>query len=131
MRLGAWECELKDGSLASRVYGEAGSIWERHRHRFEFNPHYREVLESAGLVFSGVSKDGKFVEMVELPREVHPFFIACQFHPEYKSKPLDPHPIFVAFVAAALSNRLRSEGSAGIESESEGSEALNQVIISE
>lgn len=131
MRLGAWECELKGGSLASRVYGEEESIWERHRHRFEFNPQYREVLESAGLVFSGVSKDGKFVEMVELPREVHPFFIACQFHPEYKSKPLDPHPIFVAFVAAALSNRLRSEGSAGIESETEGSEALNQVIISE
>lgn len=131
MRLGAWECELKRGSLASRVYGEAESIWERHRHRFEFNPQYREVLESAGLVFSGVSKDGKFVEMVELPREVHPFFIACQFHPEYKSKPLDPHPIFVAFVAAALSNRLRSEGSAELESEGEGSEALNQVIISE
>ena len=109
MRLGSWDCALKDGSLAQQVYGGAEVIAERHRHRYEFNPEYREPLEREGLVFSGVSPDGKFVEMVELPQEVHPFFIACQFHPEYRSKPLDPHPLFVAFVSAAWKNRLKSE----------------------
>ena len=109
MRLGAWDCNLKEGSLAREVYRGAGTISERHRHRFEFNPAYRESLEGAGLVFSGLSPDGKFVEMVELPREVHPYFVACQFHPEYKSKPLDAHPLFVGFVKAAHENRMRSE----------------------
>ena len=131
MRLGAWDCELKDGSLASSVYGGRKMISERHRHRFEFNPQYREALEAQGLVFSGVSKDGKFVEMVELPREAHPFFIACQFHPEYKSKPLDPHPIFVAFVAAAMANRLHSEGSGATGIKNEDSEMLDEVIITD
>lgn len=109
MRLGAWDCDLKEGSLAREVYHGAEQISERHRHRFEFNPEFRSVLEKEGLVISGISPDGKFVEMVELPREVHPFFIACQFHPEYKSKPLDPHPLFASFVKAAWENRLRSE----------------------
>jgi CTP synthase len=109
MRLGEWKCELKDDSLAREVYHGAAEIGERHRHRYEFNPEYREVLEKEGLVFSGVSPDGKFVEMIELPREVHPFFIACQFHPEYKSKPLAVHPLFDAFVQAAWQNRLHSE----------------------
>jgi CTP synthase len=109
MRLGAWDCNLKPGSLASEVYGGSEMVTERHRHRFEFNPEYRDVLEREGLVFSGVSPDGKFVEMVELPREVHPFFIGCQFHPEYKSKPLAAHPLFSSFVRAALENRLNSE----------------------
>ncbi len=109
MRLGAWDCDLKEGSLAHDVYHGAEHISERHRHRFEFNPEFRSVLEKEGLVFSGVSPDGKFVEMVELPRETHPYFIACQFHPEYKSKPLDAHPLFTAFVKAAWENRLRSE----------------------
>jgi len=131
MRLGAWDCELKDGSLARSVYGGRKMISERHRHRFEFNPQYREALEAQGLVFSGVSKDGKFVEMVELPREAHPFFIACQFHPEYKSKPLDPHPIFVAFVAAAMANRLHSEGSGATGIKNEDSEMLDEVIITD
>jgi CTP synthase len=109
MRLGAWDCKLKEGSLAREIYHGAEQISERHRHRYEFNPEFREVLEREGLVFSGVSPDGKFVEMVELPREKHPFFIACQFHPEYKSKPLAPHPMFDSFVRAAWENRLRSE----------------------
>jgi CTP synthase len=109
MRLGAWECELMDGSLASSVYHGAGLISERHRHRYEFNPEYRDLLEREGLVFSGISPDGKFVEIVELARESHPYFIACQFHPEYKSKPLDAHPLFTSFVKAAWQNRLRSE----------------------
>src|SRR5690606_6402707 len=109
MRLGAWDCNLKDGSLAREIYHGAEQISERHRHRYEFNPEFRDVLEREGLVFSGVSPDGKFVEMVELPREKHPFFIACQFHPEYKSKPLAVHPMFDAFVRAAWQNRLRSE----------------------
>jgi CTP synthase len=109
MRLGAWDCELKQDSVAQEVYHGAEKISERHRHRYEFNPEYRDPLEKAGLVFSGVSPDGKFVEMIELPREVHPFFIACQFHPEYKSKPLAVHPLFDSFVHAAWQNRLHSE----------------------
>ncbi|HRJ89098.1 MAG TPA: CTP synthase [Pyrinomonadaceae bacterium] len=109
MRLGAWECDLKLDSLAREVYHGAERISERHRHRYEFNPEYREVLEREGLVISGISPDGKFVEMIELPREIHPYFIACQFHPEYRSKPLDAHPLFTSFVKAAWENRLRSE----------------------
>lgn len=109
MRLGAWDCNLKEDSLARNVYRGAASITERHRHRYEFNPEYRAALEKEGLVFSGVSPDGKFVEMVELPRDKHPYFIGCQFHPEYKSKPLDAHPLFIGFVKAAWENRLKSE----------------------
>jgi CTP synthase len=110
MRLGAWPCNLSTGSLAEEVYG-ANEISERHRHRYEFTPEFRETLEKSGLVFSGVSPDGKFVEMVELPREEHPWFLGCQFHPEYKSKPLDAHPLFTSFVRAAHQNRLRNETS--------------------
>lgn len=109
MRLGAWECTLAEGSLARDVYHGASSISERHRHRYEFNPAFREALEQDGMVFSGVSPDGKFVEMIELSRDTHPYFIACQFHPEYKSKPLAVHPLFDAFVHAARQNKLHSE----------------------
>ena len=109
MRLGAYECELKPDSLARDVYHGEENISERHRHRYEFNPEYRNVLEKEGLVFSGISPDGKFVEIVELPRDTHPHFIACQFHPEYRSKPLDVHPLFDTFVKAAWSNKLHSE----------------------
>ena len=109
MRLGAWPCELAEGSLAREVYGGAEQISERHRHRYEFNPEYRQRLEDAGLVFSGMSPDERFVEMIELPRDVHPWFLACQFHPEYKSKPLSAHPIFASFVQAAYANRLQNE----------------------
>jgi CTP synthase len=111
MRLGAWPCRLASGSLAREIYGDAEEISERHRHRYEFNPEYREQLEKEGLVFSGNSPDGKFVEMIELPREVHPWFVAGQFHPEYKSKPLSAHPLFASFVRAAYEHRLQSETS--------------------
>jgi len=109
MRLGAWQCQLKEGSLAREIYHNEPEISERHRHRFEFNPEFRAALEKEDFVFSGISPDGKFVEMIELPRKVHPFFVACQFHPEYKSKPLNAHPLFVSFVKAAFENRLNSE----------------------
>lgn len=109
MRLGAWQCLLSEGSLAREIYGGVEEIGERHRHRYEFNPAYRETLEKGGLVFSGVSPDEKFVEIVELSRDVHPWFLACQFHPEFKSKPLSPHPLFASFVHAAFRNRLRTE----------------------
>jgi CTP synthase len=109
MRLGACPCELAEGSLAREIYGGAAEISERHRHRYEFNPEFREALEREGLRFAGVSPDGKFVEMVELPRETHPWFLGCQFHPEYKSKPLAAHPLFSSFTRAAYENRLRNE----------------------
>ena len=111
MRLGAWPCRLASGSLVQDVYGGADEISERHRHRYEFNPEFRQRLEKEGLVFSGVSPDGKFVEMIELSRDVHPWFVGCQFHPEYKSQPLNAHPLFASFVRAAYENRLHSETS--------------------
>jgi CTP synthase len=106
MRLGAYPCKLKEGSLAREVYA-GREISERHRHRFEFNPRYEEELSRGGLVFSGKSPDSKFVEMVELPD--HPWFLGCQFHPEFKSKPLSPHPLFVSFIRAAFEHRMRDE----------------------
>ena len=110
MRLGSWPCNLSDNSLAREIYGSE-EIGERHRHRYEFNPEFRASLEQAGLVFSGVSPDGKFVEIVELSRDEHPWFLGCQFHPEYKSKPLSAHPLFSSFVRAAYENRVRNETS--------------------
>jgi CTP synthase len=109
MRLGAYPCRLKEGSLASKIYG-APEISERHRHRYEFNPRYEDDLGGHGLVFSGKSPDGKFIEIVELPD--HPWFLGCQFHPEFKSKPLDPHPLFQSFVKAAYEHRIRDEATA-------------------
>jgi len=111
MRLGAWPCRLSEDSLAREIYANAEEISERHRHRYEFNPAYRETLERGGLVFSGVSPDEKFIEIVELSRDEHPWFLACQFHPEFKSKPLAPHPLFASFVHAAFQNRLQTETS--------------------
>ena len=98
MRLGRYPCVLAAGSLAEKAYGTR-TISERHRHRYEFNLEFRAALEEQGLRFSGMSPDGRFAEMVEL--EDHPWFLACQFHPEFKSKPLAPHPLFRDFVAAA------------------------------
>ena len=98
MRLGAWPCKIEPGTLANKVYGQT-EISERHRHRYEFNREYEETLTAGGLRISGSTPDGTYVEMVEIPG--HPFFIGCQFHPEFKSKPLEPHPLFKAFVGAA------------------------------
>lgn len=98
MRLGAYTCDLQPGSLAAQAYGEE-RISERHRHRFEFNQAFELPLVEAGLRLSGRSDDGKFIEILEL--EDHPWFLACQFHPEFKSRPLDAHPLFSAFIAAS------------------------------
>jgi CTP synthase len=99
MRLGAYPCVLLENSTVGRIYG-VPEIHERHRHRYEVNINYREVLERAGLLFSGLSPDGELPEIVEIPS--HPWFIGVQFHPELKSKPFDPHPLFTAFVQAAV-----------------------------
>ncbi len=99
MRLGAYECELEEGTLAHKLYG-ASTVLERHRHRYEFNNDYLERLQAAGLVASGFHRGLDLVEIVEVP--THPFFVGVQFHPEFKSSPLHPHPIFRGFVAAAL-----------------------------
>jgi len=98
MRLGGFPCSLVPGTVAAEAYG-ATEISERHRHRYEFANDYREPLEKAGLVLSGTSPDRKLVEMIEL-KEL-PYFVGCQFHPEFKSKPLTPHPLFSRFVRAA------------------------------
>ena len=100
MRLGAYPCALVAGTLAAEAYGEP-LVQERHRHRYEFNSAYREELEAAGLVVSGTSPDGELVEMVELRRDLHPWFVATQAHPEFKSRPTRPHPLFREFVRAA------------------------------
>jgi CTP synthase len=102
MRLGAYACVLADGSVAAKLYGKK-KISERHRHRFEFNNAYRETIESHGMRLSGLSPDGSLVEVVEISD--HPWFIGCQFHPEFKSKPLDCHPLFRGFIRAALVRR--------------------------
>ena len=106
MRLGAYPCRLESGTLAAATY-EAPEISERHRHRYEVNQKYLPQLQDGGLVVSGMSPDGKFVEMVELPD--HPWFLGCQFHPEYKSKPTDPHPLFVSYIRAALEEQAKGK----------------------
>jgi CTP synthase len=103
MRLGAFPCTLLPGTVAAEAYG-ALEISERHRHRFEFANDYREQLTTAGLVLSGTSPDKRLVEMIELSD--HPYFVACQFHPEFKSRPAAPHPLFARFVKAALERAL-------------------------
>lgn len=104
MRLGAYPCKLKEGTLASRLYGEK-KISERHRHRYEFNNDFRDIMEKKGLVFSGTSPDGKLVEIIELSKRLHPFFVGVQFHPEFLSRPLTPHPLFFGLVKAAVKKR--------------------------
>ncbi|HYO94526.1 MAG TPA: CTP synthetase, partial [Polyangiaceae bacterium] len=102
MRLGSFPCVLRAGTRAAEIYGRA-EITERHRHRFEFNNDYREALPRAGLVLSGTSPDDRLVEIIELPE--HPYFLGCQFHPEFKSRPMSAHPLFSQFVRAACSRR--------------------------
>ena len=98
MRLGAYPCHLVEETKAWQAY-QSGEIRERHRHRYEFNNKFRAKFEANGMVFSGLSPDGQLVEMIELAG--HPWFVACQFHPEFKSKPVQPHPLFRDFVEAA------------------------------
>jgi CTP synthase len=98
MRLGAWDCKLKSGSMVQKLYGKS-DISERHRHRYEFNNEFRQELEKRGFSVVGTSPDGKLVEVIELSN--HPFFVGTQFHPELKSRPLAPHPLFVGFIQAA------------------------------
>ncbi len=100
MRLGAYPCALEDGTIIRKAYGEK-LISERHRHRFEFTMKFREAYESKGMVFGGINPESQLVEAIELPVKTHPFFIAVQYHPEFKSKPTKPHPIFRDFIAAA------------------------------
>jgi CTP synthase len=104
MRLGAWPCKLEPGSLANKAYGKT-EISERHRHRYEFNRDYEKVLTAAGLRITGRTPDDNYVEIIEAPD--HPWFLGCQFHPEFKSKPLEPHPLFAAFIGAALEHKLQ------------------------
>jgi CTP synthase (UTP-ammonia lyase) len=107
MRLGAYPCRIKPGSLAAETY-KVLEISERHRHRYEFSNGYREIFEKNGMRFSGLSPDGALVEIMELPD--HPWFVGCQFHPELKSRPTRPHPLFTGFVGAALrAKRARAE----------------------
>jgi CTP synthase len=103
MRLGAYPAALATGSVVAAAYGNQ-EVSERHRHRYEVNNSYRGRLEEAGLVFGGTSPDGKLVEFVELPAGTHPFFVGTQAHPELKSRPTRPHPLFRAFVGAALTH---------------------------
>ncbi|MYJ26337.1 MAG: CTP synthetase, partial [Holophagales bacterium] len=113
MRLGAYPCLVEEGTLAAEVFAGTAEeaegrmlIQERHRHRYEVNQKYLGALQEAGVVVSGRSPDGKFVEIVELPD--HPWFLGCQFHPEYRSRPTDPHPLFVSYIRAAVEQRERS-----------------------
>jgi CTP synthase len=101
MRLGSWPTMIMPDTLAHKLYG-AKQAMERHRHRYEFNLSYRPMMEEKGLVVSGTSPDGRLVEMIEL--RDHPWFVACQFHPEFLSKPNAPHPLFKGFIAACLAN---------------------------
>ena len=101
MRLGSFEAKLSKGSIVAEVYG-TDTVVERHRHRYEVNNSYREQLEKSGLVFSGTSPDWTLVEFLELPREVHPYYVSTQAHPEFKSRPTKGHPLFIGLVNASL-----------------------------
>jgi CTP synthase len=104
MRLGAYRAILREGTIARRAYGTA-EISERHLHRYEFNPEYIAEIEEAGLIFSGRSPDGRLMEIAELPKKDHPFFLGTQFHPEFTARPLSPHPLFTEFIKAAIAQR--------------------------
>jgi CTP synthase len=123
MRLGAYPCALKPGTLAARLYGE-GEISERHRHRYEVNNDYRQILSGHGMIFSGTSPDQVLVEMIELAEEMHPFYLASQFHPEFKSRPNRAHPLFRGLVEAMLRYRERHEGEPNGRREGEIGDAL-------
>jgi CTP synthase len=119
MRLGAYECTLLPGSKARAEYGEAATF-ERHRHRYEFNKKYEKSFEEAGVLFSGRWPEKGLVEIMELPD--HPWFVSCQFHPEFRSRPGKPHPLFAGFVRAALDYAAGEEGEAGTEENGDSAE---------
>jgi CTP synthase len=116
MRLGAWDCVMEPDSLAAHAYGKT-EISERHRHRYEFNREYEAILTGGGLRLTGTTPDATYVEIVEIP--THPFFLGCQFHPEFKSKPLEPHPLFRDFIAASYQNRISQTTTQATESQFE------------
>jgi CTP synthase len=116
MRLGAWQCKLEPGSFAYKAYGKT-EISERHRHRYEFNREYEKTLTAAGLKITGRTPDENYVEIVEAPE--HPWFLGCQFHPEFKSKPLEPHPLFAAFIGASLEHKIQKQRPTATNSASE------------
>jgi CTP synthase len=124
MRLGLYPADLREGSVVREAYGEA-SIEERHRHRYEVNNAYREQLEAAGLVFSGTSPDNNLVEFVELPRDVHPYYVSTQAHPELRSRPTRPHPLFAGLIAAAV------ERAKGVAAQESSAEAPSDVPLAE
>ena len=101
MRLGAYEALVKKGTIAYSAYGK-DKISERHRHRYEVNPDFIKQLEEKGIIFSCQSPDERLMEIAELPKTVHPFFVGAQFHPEFKSRPLNPHPLFLKFIETAM-----------------------------
>jgi CTP synthase len=104
MRLGLYTATLKPGSIVAKTYGEE-EISERHRHRYEVNNQYRDQISNAGLNFSGMYKERDLVEFVELPAEVHPYYVGTQAHPELRSRPTRPHPLFIGLIAAAIKSR--------------------------
>ncbi len=110
MRLGAQSSDVQRGTLAHQIYGDV--VTERHRHRYEANEHYLERLRQAGLVITAITQRDKLTEIVELPREVHPWFVGVQFHPEFKSTPWDGHPLFNSFIKAALEHQAECADSA-------------------
>ncbi len=129
MRLGAYPCFLKKGTIAQKAY-KKDLVSERHRHRYEVNPRFIDHIEKAGLVFSGISPDRRLMEIAELPREVHPFFLGAQFHPEFLARPLDPHPLFTEFIRAAIA-RGRNGAAHDVKTKSVGKSAvLNRAKIS-
>jgi CTP synthase len=121
MRLGLCECVLQPGTRAGEAYGPAEVIEERHRHRWEFNNRYRSILGPAGMVFSGLSPNGRLVEIAELAPELHPWMLGTQAHPEFRSRPNRPHPLFCAFLRAVIE---RSEGR-------QDTGAIEQAVASE
>ena len=106
MRLGAQRCPVRTGTLAEKIYGS--EVNERHRHRYEVNNHYVDRLESAGLIVSARTPSENLCEMIELPTKVHPWFVACQFHPEFTSTPRTGHPLFSSFVRAAIAGKVKA-----------------------
>jgi CTP synthase len=124
--LGAYPCRLADGSFANQAYGKT-DISERHRHRYEFNREFEKTLTENGLRITGQTPDGMYVEICEVPN--HPWYLGCQFHPEFKSKPLEPHPLFTAFLGAALKYRANKPAAPAVASSVSKSEPAGVPVV--